>query len=243
MTANTITVIDSSNVVQTIYVTPPPGSVNSASSRSVVLSNDHPQINVGSYLLSGLFAGSNQIGNVSVTAIPGLSTGANVVGTFVSIFTNPSGFFVRPTDTTAYNQGDLISSNTVNTSISSPSINVARIAGGNFNIKRMSLYTNVTTGWDGSTFDITLFSSPPVYVAGDNGTYAIASGSANILYRATLSLTQYGDGAVGISSSLDKYVSLNSGNSIYWDIQYTGLASLSPVSSQIFTLTLDTIQN
>lgn len=166
---------------------------------------------------------------------------------FVSIYAaNPSGTLTRPADTSAYAQNDLIASSTTAASVSVPYVNAARATENSGTIIRGRLYTNATSGWS-TTFAVNLWKTAPTYTNGDNGVYAVATGAAGFLGAMPFTLTQVADGAYGAAAP-------NVGNGIvfglptnqrpiYWDLQYTGAASLTPIASQTFTLELEVLRS
>jgi hypothetical protein len=166
---------------------------------------------------------------------------------FVSLYTvTPSGAMTRPNDTVAYAQGDLIASSTTAGSIVVPSVQAARPPLSSGSIIRARLFTAVASGWDAAAFTVRLWRSAPTYVNGDNGTYAVATGASGFLGALAITLTQGGDGAFGAGApTIGNAIvfELPQGQQkIYWDLQYTGAAALTPAASQQFTLTLEVVQ-
>jgi hypothetical protein len=154
---------------------------------------------------------------------------------------NPISTLTRPNDTAPYAQYDLIASSTTAGSIEAPAFEIANDDGGAI-VRRVRLVTNATTGWGGALLRVRLFTLPPTYTNGDNGAYALATGSANYIGRFDVTLEQVGDGAMGIAAPGEGngvYISLTGtgGVGIYWDIQYLSAGALTPVAQQTFTLT------
>jgi len=168
-------------------------------------------------------------GNLRVTGLTSTS--------YSGAITNPTSTLTRPNDTTAYAINDLIASSTTAGSIVVPSFAIANSAGGAI-IPRVRVNTNVTTGWGAVNLLVTLWAVAPTYTNGDNGAYAVATGSANRIGQYQVTLTQNGDGAdgegmpnVGNASA----VKLASGTAIYWDIQT--LTAATPIANQTFVIT------
>ncbi len=168
-------------------------------------------------------------GNLRVAGIASAS--------YSGAITNPTSVLTRPNDTNAYSINDLIASSTTAGSIVVPSFNIVNSAGGVI-IPRVRLSTNVTTGWGAVTLQVTLWSAAPTYTNGDNGAYAVATGSANRLAQYQVTLTQDADGASGNGALLvgnAAAIKLASGTAIYWDIQT--LTAATPIANQTFTIT------
>lgn len=156
--------------------------------------------------------------------------------------TNPSSTLTRPADTKAYAQNDLVASNTTAGSVVVPSLTVTAESAGGFVARKARLTTNKTSGWDGVQLRVRFWTAAPTYTNGDNGAYAVATGASGYIGKMDVTLEQFGDGATGIgvpTSGVDFGVALASGQTIYWDVQYIGSASLTPASGQTFTLTLE----
>jgi hypothetical protein len=157
--------------------------------------------------------------------------------------TNPTSVLTRPADTSAYAQNDLIASSTTAGSVVVPSFAIANTAGGAA-IHRLQLATNKTSGWDGVVLRVRLWTTAPTYTNGDNGAWAVATGAAGALGSFDITLAQYADGASGrgipaVGTVI--HVKLASGTSIFWDVQYTSAAALTPASGQTFTLTAEVV--
>lgn len=170
---------------------------------------------------------------------------------FVSIYVgNPSSVLTRPANTTAYAQNDIIASSTTAASTAVPSVNAARAGQVSGTIIRVRLYTNVTTGWDASTFYVRLWTSAPTYTNGDNGAYAVATGAAYWLGTFSITLAQVADGAYGagvptVGNGIPWQSVANPSvvpTVLYWDLQYTAAAGVTPTSGQTFTLVPEMLQ-
>lgn len=149
----------------------------------------------------------------------------------------------RPNNTTAYAQNTLIASSATPGSIVVPSFAFPSPDNSGAAIARIRLWTSATSGWGGATFTLTLWTAAPTYTNGDTGAYAVATGSAGHVARFTCTLVQYGDGAAGsciplTGNFVGQGIAPNS--QIYWDLQYTGSASLTPIANQTFIVTPET---
>lgn len=156
----------------------------------------------------------------------------------------PPSILTRPADVNTYAQNDLIASSVTAGSVVVPPAKTLSQMAGTFLFRRFRLYTNITTGWDATTFSIRLWSIAPTYTNGDNGAYAVATGAANYLGKVTLTLNQFADGAAGVGTSadgVDIQIFMPSGGSFFWDLQYTGTGALTPISAQTFTLICESV--
>lgn len=155
---------------------------------------------------------------------------------------NPTSVLTRPNNTSTYAQNNLVASNATAGSVVVPSFGLVRAGG---IIPRVRLSTNVTTGWGAAPFTITLWALAPTYTNGDRGAYAVATGAANFVAQYNVVLSQFADGAAGVGAiTVGNFatVQLYQGRTVlYWDIQYTGAATLTPIALQTFTLTPEVI--
>lgn len=166
--------------------------------------------------------------------------------TVVGALATPTSVLTRVSDTNAYAQNDLIGTSVTAGSVVVPSVSVARVAAGSAMIRRVRLYTNKASGWDGVPLRVRFWSAAPTYANGDNGAYSVSTGAAGYLGKVDVTLEQFGDGAAGIGVpyiGAELGLKLASGQVIYWDLQYTGAAALSPASGQTFTVVPETQQN
>lgn len=139
--------------------------------------------------------------------------------------------FTRPNDTTAYTAADLVANNTAGTSVVPLSFIAARVAAGNFKVKRCTVKksTNVVTA---ATFNLHLFSTTPVLGGGagtgDNAAFATAvtGGAAQYLGKLTVAAMQaFADGASGQgapATGTELNVKLASGQTIFGLLEVTG---------------------
>ena len=161
-----------------------------------------------------------------------------------AVIANPTSTLTRPANTTAYVAGNLIANNTVAASLSVPSFTATPGVGGNGTIKKLRLYTDKTSGMNGVTIQIDLWSAAPTFTNGDGGVFAVATGSANWLGRFTVTLVQVGDGAYfaaipDVGNAVE--FALASGQSIFWTMQ--AMTGFTPASGQHFTVVPEIVQN
>jgi hypothetical protein len=114
-------------------------------------------------------------------------------------------------------------------------------------LPRVRLWTSATSGWGGAALSVNLWSAAPTYSAisgnaGDGNPYTVASGGAGWLANFLITLTQFGDAAVGgggLTGASELALKLASGTSVYWDLQIlTGTVQSypSPIPGQTFNL-------
>lgn len=146
--------------------------------------------------------------------------------------------FTRPSDTTPYAAGDLIANNTLAGSVVDPSFTIP--ASGAI-IPRIRLRTSATTGW-AATLNLRLWGVSPTYTNGDNGAYAVATGSASRIAQYSCTLEQFGDGASGTcvpTVGNAAFIRLP-GTTVWWDLATTDART--PVSGQTFAITPEIVQ-
>ena len=151
--------------------------------------------------------------------------------------TNPTSVLTRPANTTAYASGQLIASSTTAGSVVVPSFSIASAAGGAI-LPRIRIRASLSpSSWQGVNLSVNLWSAAPTYTNGDAQPYAVATGSATWLANYLVTLTQFGDGAVGagpLTGANEMALKLASGTAVYWDLQV--LNSATPAAGQTFTL-------
>lgn len=178
------------------------------------------------------------------TGIIALTAGEAHAGEVGLAYANPTSTLTRPANTTAYAVDDLIADNTTAGSIVVPSFTATRAAARGGRVSGVRLSTNKTSGWGSVSVLVRLWDTAATYTNGDNGAYAVATGAANYLCSALITLEQWADGAVGTAAFVELAELIfkkSSGSSIYWDMQIKTAAT--PASGQTFTLTLLTEQN
>lgn len=153
----------------------------------------------------------------------------------------PSSVLTRPADTTAYAQNDLIANSTTAGLVNVPFF-TAGVAGGSGKIRRIRLYSNLTTGGTTLQCRVEFWLVPPKLNAGDNGAYAITTAGANSFLGLidTTIAQQWTDGLgmVGIpTTGLELNFVLPAGQSlIYWTLKEIDATGFTPIASQTFTL-------
>lgn len=169
----------------------------------------------------------------------------NPVDPAIGTFANPSANFTRPADTTAYASGDLVANSTTAGSVSPMQFTVARVAGGSFMLRRVKI-TKSTTSVTNASFRLHLFlASPATITNGDNGAFSVSGVAAGALGRFDVTIDQaYTDGAAGWGvpvTGFDMSIDLSSGLIIYGLLE--ARAAYTPGSAEVFTVTLDDLQN
>lgn len=161
---------------------------------------------------------------------------------------NPASTFIRPNDATAYAQNDLVGNNTTAAKVEVPWFTAVRQPGGTVNIPSVRLYSNHTTGLDTVTFRAELWSAPPTFTNGDNGAYAVATGSDTFLGRYDVTMVQVADGAYGIGTPPSgdgsyRSIKLPNGVNIWWTLKLTLAAGFTPQALKTFTLVPELLLN
>jgi hypothetical protein len=174
----------------------------------------------------------------TVTTTPASGTSASPLS---PTLTTTQSTLTRPANTTAYagtaSTPQLVASSTTAGSVTVPSFAIAT-SGGYASIPRITLNTSATSGWGAVVLVVTLYTSAGTYTNGDGGTYALATGSANLRAKYTCTLVQEGDGAncAGVPQTGNApVIHPASGTSVYWDVQIQ--SSATPISGQTFVLT------
>jgi hypothetical protein len=157
---------------------------------------------------------------------------------------NPTANFTRPADTTAYASGDLVANNTVGASVAAMTLTVGRVAAGSAMIRRLKLHKS-STSVTSASFRVHLFRSPPETVTnGDNGAFSV-SGVADYLGAWDVTIDRaFTDGAAGYGTPVkgnDQSIKLASGTDIRALIE--ARAAYTPASEEVFTVSLDCLQN
>jgi hypothetical protein len=161
----------------------------------------------------------------------------NLAGTVGAAAIVPTSTGTAVTAQLYYKPNDLVGSAGVAGSIVVPSFSIASAAGGAI-LPRIRIRTSLSPfSWQGVNLSINLWSAAPTYTNGDAQPYAIATGSATWLANYLVTLTQFGDGAVGaaqLTGANEMALKLASGTAVYWDLQI--LSYVGPAASQTFTL-------
>jgi hypothetical protein len=139
-----------------------------------------------------------------------------------------------------YKPNDLIATSATTPVV--PSFAIATSAGGVI-IPRVRLQTNYNGSitWNNAMLSVNLWSAAPTYIGGDGQIYNVATGSANWLAKFLVTLTQFGNGAVGagmLTGANEMALKLATGNAVFWDLQLLTIY-MQPQASQTFTLTAE----
>lgn len=165
------------------------------------------------------------------------------------LLTNLASTLVRPNDTTAYAQNDLIASSTTASLVVVPSFVAARAIGSSFVMRRFRIYTNITTGFSAFQAFIEFWLGPPTFTNGDNGAYAVATSGAGSYWigsSTTTVFTQAADGAYGTgipTTGTEFGVSIPGGQRVWWTMKEADATGATPIANQQFTLIPEIYQN
>jgi len=157
---------------------------------------------------------------------------------------NPSASFTRPANTTAYASGQLVANSTVAASVSALSFTAARVAAGSFILRKIKLHKSGTSTTNAS-FRVHFFRATPSTITnGDGGVFSV-SGVADYLGAMDVTMDRaFTDGAVGFGVPMvgsELSVKLASGTTIVALIE--ARAAYTPISQEVFTLTLEDLQD
>lgn len=158
----------------------------------------------------------------------------------------PSSSFTRPADTTAYASGDIVANNTTAASVVALSWTAARIAAGNFYVRRARLKKS-TTSLANAAFRLHLYGADPTastgIINGDNGVWSTKVGSylgaIDITVDKAFSDAAQGNGAPNIGSEIN--IVLASGTTLYGILEARG--AYAPGNAEVFTVDLELWQN
>lgn len=157
---------------------------------------------------------------------------------------NPSANFTRPNDTNAYAIGDLVANSTTAGNVAAMAFTVARVATGSLMIRRLKLHKSGVSVTN-AAFRLHLFRAAPGTVTnGDNGALSV-SGVADYIgaYDVTLDRA-FTDGAAGFGLPVvgaEMSIKLASGSTIYGLLE--AKAAYTPVAQEVFTVTMDCLQD
>lgn len=168
-----------------------------------------------------------------VTGLP-VAAAANNSGDLVvgSDVTSASSTITRAANTTAYTQNTFIGAGS-SFIIATPSVSIPRVR----------IKTNVTTGWDQVVVRVHMWSVVPTYGNADNGAYAVTCGAAVLLGQFDVILSQFADCAQGFgipSAGAAAYMKQPT-MQVFFDLEYVGAASITPISGQTFAVTADLV--
>lgn len=165
----------------------------------------------------------------------------------VDTIATPSANFTRPADTTAYASGDLVANSTTAGSVVPLSWTAARIAAGNFLVRRARLKKS-TASLTNASFRLHLYAADPSAASGiangDNGAWSTkhASYLGSIAIVVDKAFSDPAAGAQGApDSGADIQVALGSGQTIYGLLEARG--AYTPGNAEVFTVELEIHQN
>lgn len=197
----------------------------------------NPLANGQGVVLGGTLPGGFNAGNTYYVR--------DVAGNTFNLASTLGGAAIVPTSTgttvtaeLSYKPGDLIGSATASGSIVVPSFAIAASAGGAILSRVRFLVAPIGAfSWQAANVSVDLWNAAPTFTNGDAQPYAPLTGAANWLGNFPITLTQFGDGAVGaaqLAGANEMSLKLASGTTVYWSLQC--LSYIMPAASQTFTL-------
>jgi hypothetical protein len=155
----------------------------------------------------------------------------------------PSAAFTRPNDTTAYASGDLVANSTTAGSVVPLSWAAERLASYGTLLRRVRLRKSGTSVTN-AQFRLHLYAASPTVANGDNAAWS-TSGVADYLGSFDVTLDKaFTDGAAGsgVPSAGNELNAVSAtGITIYGLLE--ARAAYTPVANEVFTVTLEALQN
>jgi hypothetical protein len=169
-----------------------------------------------------------------------LGAGENHIGAIGGHTGRVTGTFTRPADTTAYASGDLVANSTTAGSVTPVSFTISRTTGAGGMIRRARIRKSGTSITN-SQFRLHLYSASPTVTNGDNGTW-LSDNAANYIGGFDVTIDKaFSDGASGNGlPTVGSEINFTS-DTIYGLLE--ARAAYTPASAEVFTLTLEVIQN
>ena len=173
-----------------------------------------------------------------------LGSSESFIGSVGGIVANPTANFTRPADTPAYASGDLVANSTTAGSVAAMTLTIMRIAAGSCILRRIKLHKSGTSTTNAS-FRVHFFRAAPATITnGDNGVFSV-SGVADYLGAMDVTMDRaFTDGAVGFGVPMigsEMSIKLASGTTVRALIEARG--AYTPISGEVFTLTIDDLQD
>lgn len=168
--------------------------------------------------------------------------------TLISLFNNRvtvrvSANFTRPSDTTAYADGDLVANSTTAGSVVALALtNATRLAGRGARIRQVVIRKSGTGITANANFTLHLFDVDPTGTnpaAGDNGAISLTACIDNFIASVSVTMTSiHTDGALGFSL-VDIPIRLVSGTTLYGLIECDDAHT--PASAEVYTVEIDLV--
>jgi hypothetical protein len=158
------------------------------------------------------------------------------------LISNPSASFIRPANTTAYAQGQLVANSVTPASVVPMAFTLGNSFGpGQYRMTRFRLFksgTNVTN----ASFRLHRYEALPVVTNGDGGTW-LTTMSAHWLGNIDVSsMLPFSDGAAGTGSppaGSEHYIKMYQGKVLYGLLAMLGASAYTPASAEAFTCVLE----
>lgn len=156
------------------------------------------------------------------------------------ISASASASVTRPADTVAYASGDLLANSTTAGSVVPLSFQVNRGPGLHVRVRRVRI-NKTGTSVTNAAYRVHLFKGSPTPANGDNGAFS-TDNAATYVGQVDVTVAQaFTDGAWGAATTEINFAPAANGSTIYGMIEVRG--AYTPISGEVFTVTLEVDQN
>jgi hypothetical protein len=156
---------------------------------------------------------------------------------------NLSQSFTRPSNTTAYNLGQLVANSVTAGAVVPMSFNVGgNSMPGQFRLSRIRLFKSGTSSAN-AQFRLHLYSAPPTLANGDGGAWSTNQAASYLGSIDVAGMKAFTDGCCDVgddAAGAEHLVRLPGGTAFYGLIE--ARAAYAPVGNEQFTVTLETVE-
>lgn len=222
-------------------ITITPGSGANVDTRTEATNGNHRQVIViGDPSTNAGVAPVDVTNGLAVQIIPAIPSGNNVIGRVGGMTAVVSANFTRPADTNAYALGDLVANDTTAASVTPMSFAVARATGLGAMMRRARV-RKTGTATASALFRLHLYTATPTVTNGDNGAW-LSDNGANYLGAFDITVDKaFSDGAAGNGAPLIGSEINTVADTVYGLLE--ARAAYTPGSAEVFTITLEVLQN
>ncbi len=177
----------------------------------------------------------------SITQADGSVVPVELAGAFAALISNS---FARPANTTAYAAGQLMANSVSAASVVAVPLPAARLNGGTGLIPRVDLAKS-DPSLTNASFRVHLYSAAPTSAAGDGVAYS-TNGTLTFLDTFDVNMVKsFTDGAKGVgvpsAGTAAIFAAAAGSQNLYALVE--ALAAYTPASGEVFTITLQVLQN